>query len=225
MKAVKLIASLAVGLCVFTAVAARAQQVTNTVNINILLIPQGPTQTVDGTNTLYVPEKSSSLNTAGFVHEIGRALNTEKGVTLTSAAKLVLLTGGGRPSLFAIVDGTNFYAITNIMTLTAPFTTTFTSGTQNGGTELAFPTMKTVQIAQLNYSDVSIVGGDGLQFILQGLEISSTADTAPVTGSGVYSETVNVKVTDLLGEIALSDTLYFASGSMSYSGKGNLVWK
>lgn len=204
---------------------AHAQWVTNSVNINILLIPQGATNTVDVTNTLYVPEKSISLNTAGFLREIGRALATNKGVELSRAAKLVLLTDGNEAPLFAVVDGANFYGLTNTMMLIPLFTTTFRAGTQNGGTGLAFPTMKTVQMAQLAYSDTSIVGGSGLQFVLQGLEIKSITDKTPESGTGTYSETSRGTVTDLFGQIALQEALYFGSGSMSFSGEGVLVLK
>lgn len=216
---------MAVALCAMAVTSAHAQWVTNSVKIDILLIPQGATNTVDDTNTLWVPEKSTSLNTAGFVHEIGRALATNKGVELTSAAKLVMLTDGNKAPLFAVVDGGNFYGLTNMMVLTPVFDTTFRAGTQNGGTGLAFPTMKTVQMEQLSFSDVSIVGGSGLQFVLQGLEIDSTTDTVPDSETGAYTETSRGTVTDIFGQIAWQEALYFGSGSMSFSGKGALVLK
>lgn len=216
---------MAAALWAFTITSAHAQWVTNAVNINILLIPQGATNTVDGTNTLYVPEKSSSLNTAGFVHEIGRALSTNQGVELSSSAKLVLLTDGSKAPLFAVIDGTNFFGLTNMMELTPVFLTTFRAGTQNGGTGLAFPTLKTVQIEQLAFSDISLVGGSGMQFVLQGLEIKSITDSVPASGTGVYTETTRGTVSDLFGQLALQEALYFASGSMTFSGKGTLVLK
>lgn len=222
MKPLKLIASLAV--VAFSVFGARAQLVTNSVTLNILFIPQGPTNVVDGTNNFYAPEKTSSHNAAWFVHEIGTALHAEQGANLSSAAKLVLLTGGKQSPLFAIVDGTNFYALTNIMGLLLPLRTTVLSGTQNGGTELSFPSLRTVEMAQIGFNDVSILGDDGVQFIIQGLITTTVRDTAPAAGTGIYSETVKGEVIDLVGSITQSNNNFYATGTMSFSGKGNLVW-
>ncbi len=144
MKLPRLIATLAAAaLCVFIATPARAQLVTNSVKLNILFIPQGPTATVDGTNTLYPPVKTSSHNADWFLQEIGAALHARQGANLSSEAKLVILTGANQTPLFAVIDGSNFYGLTNMMQLFMPLLTTVRSGTQNGGTDLAFPKLKT----------------------------------------------------------------------------------
>jgi hypothetical protein len=225
MKPAKLVAAWAVlALCVFGVAAARAQLVTNSVTLNILFIPQGPTNIVDGTNSFFVPEKSTSHNAAWFLEEIGTALHASQGATLSSAAKLVLLTGGNKGPLFAVIDGTNFYGLTNLMGLILPLPTTVVSGMQNGDTGLAFPRLKNVKMAQIGFNDVSILGGNGLQFILQGLLTSTVTDTAPAAGTGIYTESVSGNIIDLVGNVTQSNNLFYATGTVSYSGKGTLVW-
>lgn len=224
MKLPRLIATLAAAaLCVFIATPARAQLVTNSVKLNILFIPQGPTATVDGTNTLYPPVKTSSHNADWFLQEIGAALHARQGANLSSEAKLVILTGANQTPLFAVIDGSNFYGLTNMMQLFMPLLTTVRSGTQNGGTDLAFPKLKTVQMEQLVYNDVSILGDDGLQFILQGIETISVSDTAPAADTGAYSETISAKIINLTGGVTQSNAIFYATGMMSFSGKGTLV--
>lgn len=225
MKPSKFIAALAViAFAVFGVAGARAQLVTNSVTLNILFIPQGPTNIVDGTNNLYVAAKTSSHNAAWFVQEIGTALHAEQGANLSTAAKLVLLTGGKQGPLFAIIDGTNFYALTNIMGLILPLRTTVVSGTENGETGLGLPSFKTVEMAQIGFNDVSILGDSGVQFILQGLITTTVHDTAPAAGTGIYTETVKGEVIDLVGGITQSNSIFYATGTMSFSGKGNLMW-
>jgi hypothetical protein len=225
MKPFKFIASVAVILLsMFGVAGARAQLVTNSVTINILFIPQGPTNIVDGTNNFYAPAKTSSHNAAWFVHEIGTALHAEQGANLSSAAKLVLLTGSKQGPLFAIIDGTNFYGLTNIMGLLLPLRTTVVSGIQNGNTDLSFPSLRTVEMAQIGFNDVSILGDNGLQFILQGLITTKVTDTQPAAATGNYTESVSGEVIDLVGGITQSNNIFYATGKMSFSGKGNLVW-
>ncbi len=225
MKPSKFLAAFAViAFSVFGVAGARAQLVTNSVTLNILFIPQGPTNVVDGTNNFYVPAKSSSHNAAWFLREIGTALHASQGANLSSDAKLVLLTGSKQGPLFAIIDGTNFYGLTNIMGLLLPLRTTVLSGTQNGGTGLSFPNLKTVEMAQIGFNDVSILGDSGLQFILQGLITTKVTDTAPAAGTGIYAEAVKGQVFNLAGGITQSNNIFYATGTMSFSGKGNLVW-
>jgi hypothetical protein len=222
MKLASSFAAMAIAaLCVFGVAGARAQLVTNSVTLNIVFIPQGPTNIVDGTNSLFVPAKTVSHNAAWFLEEIGAALHVSQGANLTSDAKLVLLTGGKTGPLFAVIDGTNFYGLTNIMALLLPVPETVVSGTKNGDTQLAFPRLKTVQLVQLGYHDVAILGDSGLQFFLQGLMTTTITDTAPAAGSGIYSETVSGRVINLANSV---NNQFYATGTMSFSGKGNLVW-
>lgn len=223
MKPSRLIAALAA--CMIAVTGARAQFVTNSVTLNILFIPQGPINAVDGTNNFYAPAKTSSHNAAWFLQEIGVALHAKEGATLSSAAKLVLLTSPKQSPLFAVIDGANFYGLTNIMELIMPLQTTVVSGTQNSDTGLASPSLKTVEMVQLGYNDVSILGDIGCQFILQGLITSSVTDTAPAAGTGIYTETVSAKLIDLAGGITQSNNIFYAMGTMSYSGRGELVWE
>jgi hypothetical protein len=220
----KLIASLAVALSVLAVGSARAQQVTNGVTLSFLFIPQGPTNSVDGTNTFYAPAKTLSYNSPRFLEELSNVLHAQQGVNLTSAAKLVLLTGGNQPPLFAVVDGTNFYSLAHIMMLNFPLQTAVTTGTQNAGTRLAFPAIKAITMVQVVYNDSPILGSDaGLAFILQGIQSSSTTDTVPAAGTEVYTETFSARLSNLAGEVTQSNVSFYATGTMSASGKGTLV--
>ena len=225
MKLASSFAAMAIAaLCVFSVTDVRAQLVTNSVTLNIVFIPQGPTNIVDGTNNLFVPAKTISHNAAWFLGEIGTALHASQGANLTSDANLVLLTGLKTGPLFAVIDGTNFYGLTNMMGLILPLRETVVSGTQNSATGLAFPKLKTVEMAQIGFNDVSVFGGDGLQFIIQGLITTTVSDTAPAAGTGIYTESVSGRVIDLVGNITQSNSLFYGTGTMSFSGKGNLVW-
>jgi hypothetical protein len=80
-------------------------------------------------------------------------------------------------------------------------------------------------MAQIGFNDVSILGDSGLQFNLQGLLTSTVTDTAPAAGTGIYTETVTGKVIDLVGNVTQSNSLFYATGTVSFSGKGNLLWQ
>lgn len=235
MRPPKLIVSLA-ALCAFAVCNGRAQ-ITNTFTFSATITQQGLTNTVDSTNTLYPVPKTSShglTGPTGLLSEIGRALDVELNHQdtnlLSKAAKLVLISNNTGSPEFDVSDGANFYRLTNIMTIITDISTNrVRSGTQNGGpagsggTGLAFPQLKDLQVVGLNYDDTSIItDGSGLQFTIQGIASTTTKDTAPV--SGTYTETFSAKVSNMTGSgFSGGEPFIVTTATLGASGTGTLT--
>jgi hypothetical protein len=74
---------------------------TNVVTLNIVMIPQGNTNTsFEGTNTFFEPGKTVSLNTAQILERLAKA--TGQTNDFSPNAKLMTISGK-----FTVVDGSN----------------------------------------------------------------------------------------------------------------------
>lgn len=229
----KIIVSLGAAVCAFAVCNAHAQ-ITNTFTFSATITQQGLTNTVDGTNTLYPVPKTSThgmTGPTGLLSEIARAVSIENGSDtniLSKAAKLVLISNNTGSPEFDVIDGANFYRLTNIMTIITDISTNrVRSGTQNGGpagsggTGLAFPQLKDLQVVGLNYDDTSIVA-DGLQFRIQGIASTTTKDSAPV--SGTYTETFSAKVSNMTGSgFSGGEPFIVTTATLGASGTGTLT--
>ena len=69
--------------------------------------------------------------------------------------------------------------------------------TQNGDTNLGFPTLKKLELIEFDFDDTG-VGGD-FHFYMMGLSRLSFTDTEP-TSTGTYTETYKAKIGSMTGE-------------------------
>ena len=223
MKPPKLVLTLAAVICSFAVTSSRAQNATtNLVTFNALTFNQNPTTNDNGTTTTFGPIVKQSHGTSGqtgLLHEIGRAVSPVNG--LTAAAKLVLIAPHNAQPKFAVIDGANFYDLSdtgsNIMSLSFPGNNRIKAGTQSDTTVQRSTTE--VQLITINYDDTALVDG-GLQFTLTGVGTVIQSDTAPVNGT--YIDTLNAKITPMVGE-GSSGEPFVATGSVTISGKGPLT--
>jgi len=195
---------------------------TNSVVFNALTFTQSSTTNDNGTTTTIGPivkAPHTTVGANGLLHEIGRAVSPVNG--LTTAAKLVLIAPQNGQPIFAVIDGVNFYDLSdsgfNIMSLSFPGNNRIKTGIQSDTTVQKSTTE--MQLITLNYDDTGLVDG-GLQFSLTGIGTVVQADTAPVNGA--YVETLKAKITSMTGE-GSSDGPFVATGSVTISGKGNLT--
>lgn len=215
MKPTKLIGSLAAAVCVFAACSARAQ--TNPFTFSVTMTFQGPSSTVQGTNTSYAAERPTPFSSANLIAELGLVTTND----FSRKAKLELIGTDSAPE-FAVSDGTNFVIIpTSIIGLNQIDSKFIISGVQNGGTGLSFPTTKGFAILELDFNDVGL-GGTDLAFSMRGLFSGTSTDTVP-SATGDYTETASAKISDMTGDGSQGGTNFVAIGSMSASGKSSLT--
>lgn len=225
MRPPKLIVSLAAAACAFAVCNAHAQ-LTNNVTFSLTMTTNAPGVT-NGDKTTYTT-KSSSLNNASLLQEIGKALNvdtniTGTNITLTSAAKLVLVTGQGAD--FGVIDGTNAYPLTSIMTINSTNQGVESGTVSTNANGLPRSTRQTMLIV-LNYDDTSILtnAGEGLQFSLTGLVNVSTTDSG-LTTTDTYTEQQSAKFAGA-GEGqkgGTNGTPFICTGTVMVTGKGELT--
>lgn len=205
-------------LCAFAALNAGAQR-TNEVTFSAEIHEQGTNAIVNGTNTVYAKPTVIMENNARLLQELGQAVNPANG--FSGAARLVLITNPGVRQ-FAVIDGTNFYDISLIMSV-ANSGYEISSGKLNLNTGLAFPKTNALETVELTYDDTgTALGANGLKFDLTGFASSSTTDTAPA-GNGSYTETFKATIDPLLGNGSLAGTPFIMTGDMSVSGKGTIT--
>jgi hypothetical protein len=207
----QIFAPLAVGLCAFAACNAHADS-TNFVTFTATTFSQGSTNAINGTNTSFAAGTTKSHNTAEIVQELGSAT----GHSFTSAAKLALING-----TFIVMDGATVVDVSDIISLRMPGENRIRSGTKNGQTGLAFPTVKDLQIVELDFDDTSFQNGSHLNFFLIGLANTTTTDTTP-GANGIYTETFKGKVTSMTGEGSNDSGPFVATGSLTVTGKSVL---
>jgi len=207
-----IIGSFATGLCAFAVGTAQAST-TNIVTFAATTFSEGTTNSSNGTNTAFAATITKSHNTAEIIHELGNATTN----SFSSAAKLVLITGNDRPQ-FAVIDGANVVDVSGIVSIQTPGDNRIQSGIKNGQTELAFPTLKELQIIELDFDDTSYPNGSHLNFFLIGLANVTTTDTTP-SATGVYTETFKGKITSMTGEGSSGGNPFVATGSVTVSGK------
>jgi hypothetical protein len=137
----------------------------------------------------------------------------------------VYIEGGSGPTGFAVIDGANFYSVSNIMSLNTQVSTNkVKSGIQNGGpdgsggTGLAFKTISDISIVELDYDDTG--AGGSLAFESIGIATSTTTDTVP-SSTGVYTETFSARLTAASDGISNGDP-FIATLTVSFSGSGEL---
>jgi hypothetical protein len=93
------------------------------------------------------------------------------------------------------------------------------SGKQNDNTQLASPTLKTMEMVNIAFNDTAITGGNNISFYLQGLSTKTVTDTTP-TSANVYTETETDKITGAAGEGTWSDgTPFVCSGNVTATAK------
>jgi hypothetical protein len=93
------------------------------------------------------------------------------------------------------------------------------SGKQNDTTQLASPTLNTMEVVKITFDDTAIAGGNNISFYLQGLSTKTVTDTTP-TSAGVYTETQTGKITGAAGEGTWSNsTPFVCSGNMTTTAK------
>lgn len=219
MKPLRVVVSMAAAVCALAVCNAHATvsaAFTNFVTLSLTQTIQGTSSTVDGTNTSYAKPSRASHNTAGLIAELG----TVTANTFSKNAKLVYIEGGTGATGFAVIDGSTFVSVSNIMSLNTQVSTNkVKSGIQNGNTGLSFPTISNVEILELDYSDVGI-GGGSLAFTLAGVATSTKTDTVP-SSTGAYTETFSGKLTGA-GDGISGSTPFILTGTASFSGKGDL---
>lgn len=224
MKQLRVVGSMAVAVCVLAVCNARAVSTaafTNFVTLSLTQTIQGNTNSVDVTNTSYAKPSRASHNTAGLIQELGGVTSH----TFTSAAKLAYIEGGTGATGFAVIDGSTFVSVSNIISLnTTVSTNKVKSGIQNGSTGLSFPTISNVEIIELDYSDIG-VGTGTLAFDLAGVATSTKTDTVPSSTTGAYTETFSAKLTGAGSGVSGTNSVPFIiTGTASFSGKGDLVY-
>jgi hypothetical protein len=207
-----IIGSIATGLCAFAVGTAQAST-TNLVTFAATTFSQGATNSSNGTNTAFGATITKARSTADILHELGNATTN----SFSTAAKLVLITGNDKPQ-FVVVDGANVVDVHGIVSIQHPGNQKIRSGTENGQTQLAFPTLKELQIIELDFDDTSYPNGSHLNFFLIGLANVTTTDTIP-SATGVYTETFKGKVTSMTGEGSSDSGSFVATGSLTVSGK------
>jgi len=221
MKPLKLITSIAAGVCVFAAWSTRAQTVTNLVTFSVVTFSQGPTND-NGTVTTYGPTHTVSYNSDALIDELGTAINGTNG--FTAAAKLVLITvTNGTSFTFAVIDTTNTYDLSSstglgIMDLN-PGNVQITSGSQSDTTVEQKETQSFT--ASVVYNDTPGNGfGGTLRFTLRGLVIFKETKTAPVNGT--YTDTMKGKISSMTGSGMSNGNPIAATGTISFSGSAEL---
>jgi hypothetical protein len=224
MKPPKLIISLAIAICAFSALSAYAQTATtNTVNLTVTMTTQASIDTVQGTNTSYTLNKPFGLKTADIISELGLATAHN----FSTTAKLVIINSTVGNPTFAVIDGGNFVDVSGIMSLNPAGSNPVQSGIQNGGpqgsggTGLAFPTLKQMLLVELDFNDVGMGQSSDFNFSLRGIASGTTTDTKP-SASGIYTETMSVKISNMSGDGSQGGIPFVATGIMTASGKGNL---
>lgn len=214
-KPTKLILSLATAVCAFATCATRAQ--TNPVTFSVTMTLQGPSTTVQGTNTSYAAAKATPFSSAALIAELGLVTHN----SFSKTAKLEIVTTGNGPE-FGVGDGADLVLIsTNIMSLNPVDSTSVISGVLNGGTGLSFPTTKALTILELDYNDIGL-GGKDIAFSMRGLFSGTSTDTVPSPTTGDYTETSSAKISSMTGDGTEGGTNFVATGSLSASGKASL---
>lgn len=217
MRLVKLMTSLAAGVCVLAACSARAQ-VTNHVTFSAVSVNQGAIND-NGTNTTFAAPKVQGANNAKLLQEIGAALN----VSFT-APKLVLITGNGGAG-FAVIDGANFYDLSsagfNIMNISDPLNIQVKSGKQSD-VGVQEKTTQKIPIT-IVYDDTSSGTGNQLAFTLSGIVTVTETRTTPAVGTGIYTDTESGKISGLTGGGTSKGNPFTATGSIEFSGSAKLV--
>ena len=204
------------------AVAVPIPAFTNFVTISIVAQGQDTaptTNTVNNTITFPKPVKGT-LTTALILKELGGLL-TPGGTNFSKAAKLVYIEGGSGTNGFAVVDGPNFYSVSNIMRLNTSISTNeVKSGTQSNTNGLAFKTLNNLSIVELDYDD-TIDGVNGsIAFNLRGIATTTTTDTVP-SNTGNYTETFSAKLTGTGSGVSVGP--FVLTGTASFSGSGGLI--
>lgn len=221
MKRLRIIGSMAVAVCALAVCNARAISgigaFTNFVTLTITGQGQDTpptTNTVNNTITFAKPQKAT-LNTALILNELG---GVTIGTNFSKAAKLVYIEGGSGPTGFAVIDGPNFYSVSNIMSLTTDISTNrVKSGTQSETNGLASKTLGDMSIVELDYDD-TVVGGS-ITFNLRGIATTTTTDTVPV--ANVYTETFSAKLTGTGSGYSIGS--FVLTGTATFSGSGKLT--
>ena len=216
MKPLKLITSIASGLCVFATCNVRAQQlVTNAVTFSVMTFNQGPTNEIGSgpVVTNFGPTHAVLVNGAALLDELGQAINGTNG--FTSDARLVLITGNG--ATFAVIDSTNFYDLSNnglgIMNVN-PANIQITSGsvstTGHEKETQSYP-------ASITYNDTPGNGFAGtLRFTLRGLVRFTEIKTVPV--GGIFTDSVKGKISSITGDGTRNGNPFMATGTITFSG-------
>lgn len=218
MRLVKVMTSIAAGVCVLAACSARAQ-VTNRVVFHAVTVNQG-SKTDNGTNTTYGHPKTMGANTAALLHEIGQAIVGTNG--FTAAAELVLITVTNGTPIFAVIDGANFYDLSgngfdvmNINSLGVQVKT----GTQSDASSAPEKIAQSIAIS-IVYDDTPDNGNNGnLIFTLNGLVNVSETRTTPV--GGFFTDTLKGKFSGSGGGTSGGNP-FVATGGFVFSGSDKL---
>jgi hypothetical protein len=215
-----LITSIAAAVCVLAVSSARAQSaVTNSATLSFLQYLEA-NPTTNGSTITYKVVKEPHTSAQLIQDELAPLITNITHVAISSAAKLVLLTGNNGAT-FGIVDGANFYDLSTngygVMTFDFP-------GGNNvkvkSGTESDITTQKNTtqtQVIKITFDDTGI--GGGLTFSLQG--VATITETATAVVSGTYTDTVKAKAT-LAGNGYQSGFPFVVTSTMSISGSGKL---
>jgi hypothetical protein len=183
------------------------------VTISATMFTQSAGKPVDGTNNTYAPPQATTCKTADIIQILG----TDTGHNFSPVAKLALIDGQA-----VVIDGATLVSVTNLVSISTVGVNRIKSGTQNGDTNLGFPTLKKLELMEFDFDDTG-VGGD-FHFYMTGLSRLSFTDTEP-TSTGTYTETYKAKVGSMAGEGSDQNGPFVITGSLSIAGKGTLGLK
>lgn len=162
MKRLKLIVTLTATVCALC----NAHAQTNVGTFTATMTLQGPTNS--SPSTFSVASRTSVLNTAGLIAELGHATGN---TNFSKAAKLEVINGTN--TQFAVSDGTNFVLIpTNIVSINPTTTNSVISGIETS-TSLH---EKELMVFEMDFNDIGL-GGSDLQFSLRGIGSITITET------------------------------------------------
>lgn len=216
MKLKILLSGLAVAAA-FSAGTVKAQ-VLKTVTFTMTTYTQG-TNNDNGIVNTYAASKIKTWSTQGILNLLAQdkfAQGKWGSTAFPAGSKLA-----SSNEQWMVVSSANYLLVdvSDILHASAGGSNEVMSGKQNDLTQLAAPSLKTMELVKITFDDTAIAGGNHTSFYLQGLSTKTITDTTP-TVAGVYTETSTGQVIGAAGEGTWSDgTPFVCSGNLTITGK------
>jgi hypothetical protein len=206
----------ALGLWNFTVdLQAQVPQTVTAFNISVTVIKDINDDTVTtSATTTHVSRKLSDLLAILALDEHAAALYPN--TNFPAGAKL----GVDENGVFQVWDKTNalLVVVSNVLSFVMPTGNQVYSGKRNDSSGLASPTINSLFMGKIVFDDTAIVGGQDLQFFLQGT-VKRTQTDAVNTRNATYTETITSQLTGATGDGTSEGEPFIATGTTSASGK------